>query len=510
LRGGVKVRQGCGSDASLDTSLLPPGIQPQFGTRGPLNVFGPYSETFGDTDYAKARTTPAYFKAADGTNYLFVSGSNKSKVDSQTSVPPGLCRLKIVTSSGQPAYLAIDACETTLTLLTPGSPIVTSYGSGNAVVWELVANITRQQRLDGLSKPFFFALDPMSMRVLWKSQPGQLKEGGKYNTVTVADGLVFVATDRLQTFGLLSASSTSPGSVAINVCGPSVGMFVEDMGASGGHCDNTAVAISTNGVAGAAPYAIYQTKRTGSSNGPFSYTITALVPNQTYTIKLHFGDDVSTAAGQRRFNVLINGVQVLANFDIFAAAGKYTAVVRQFTASSDGLGSIKVDLSPVIGNPLLNGIEVTPLSVSINACGPAVGNFITDTGFNGGHCDNVRNVISTTGVADAAPAAVYQTKRTGDNGGSFKYTVSALTASRTYTVKLHFGDDVSTAAGQRKLTVLINGVQVLTGFDIFAAGGLYRAVVRQFAAPATSQGYITVTLTSVVGNPLLSGIEVIP
>jgi archaellum component FlaF (FlaF/FlaG flagellin family) len=271
-----------------------------------------------------------------------------------------------------------------------------------------------------------------------------------------------------------------------------------------------AVAISTNGVAGAAPYAIYQTKRSGNSNGPFSYTFTALVPNQTYTMKLHFGDDVSTAAGQRRFNVLVNGVQVLANFDVFATAGKYTAVVRQFTTSSDGVGSIKVDLSPAIGNPLLNGIEVIPSSLSINACGPAVGNFIADTGFNGGHCDNVRNVISTTGVADAAPAAVYQTKRTGDNYGPFNYTIAALTGSRTYTVKLHFGDDVSTAAGQRKFNVLVNGTQVLTGFDVFATGGLYHAVVKQFAASATPQGSITVTLTSAVGNPLLSGIEVIP
>ncbi len=216
LPGSLLARQGCGADASLDRSLLPPANQPQFGTRGPLNVFGPYSETDNNLDYAKARTTPAIFQAGDGTPFLFVSGSNKSSATSQVSVPPGLCRLKIITGS-QP-YLAIDACEQTLTFLTPGSPVITSNGTQNPILWELVANITRSQSLNETSQPFFLAVDPMTMKVLFQSAPGQLKEGGKYNSPLVVDGTVFIATDRVQAFGLspvpvIASFASSPGSI---------------------------------------------------------------------------------------------------------------------------------------------------------------------------------------------------------------------------------------------------------------------------------------------------------
>jgi hypothetical protein len=37
---------------------------------------------------------------------------------------------------------------------------------------------------------------------LWRSAPGDLEVGGKYSSPFVARGLVFVATDRVQTFGL--------------------------------------------------------------------------------------------------------------------------------------------------------------------------------------------------------------------------------------------------------------------------------------------------------------------
>jgi hypothetical protein len=56
LPGRLDQRQPCSTDSTTDLSLMPPGPQPQFGARGPLNVFGPYSEDFGQTDHAKARS----------------------------------------------------------------------------------------------------------------------------------------------------------------------------------------------------------------------------------------------------------------------------------------------------------------------------------------------------------------------------------------------------------------------------------------------------------------------
>ena len=81
-------------------------------------------------DYAKGRSTGAYFRAADGSNFLFVTGSSKAAVDSVDTVPPCIVRLRIVTSPGQPAYVAVEASENTLGFLSPGSPWVTSNGTG--------------------------------------------------------------------------------------------------------------------------------------------------------------------------------------------------------------------------------------------------------------------------------------------------------------------------------------------------------------------------------------------
>jgi len=204
LKGGVAQRPTCSTDSSTDTSLLPPGNQPQFGKPGPLNIFGPYSETSNNTNLAKARSEPAYFKAPDGSSQLIFTGSTKRAVGDITPVPPSVVRTRLVTSPGQPAYLSVAAWDTTLAFKTPGTPIVTSNGTSTPIVWVTDANIFRSDSLRGPSvpHPVLYALDAMALRVLWSSTPSQLNVGGKYSQPTVAHGTVFVGTDRIQAFGL--------------------------------------------------------------------------------------------------------------------------------------------------------------------------------------------------------------------------------------------------------------------------------------------------------------------
>jgi hypothetical protein len=211
LPGRVDQRPPCGTDPSADASLIPPDPQPQFGTPGPLNVFGPYSERFTQGDNAKMRTTPAYFQSGDGTNYIFVSGATKSCDSCREPVPPGLARLLIVENSYQPAYLALDAADNFLSLFSPGPPLITSNASDNAIVWVLDANVYRSASLVGSSvaHPVLYAVDATTMQLLWSSSPSQLNVGGKYNHATVARGVVFVGTDRIQAFGLYRATPDS-------------------------------------------------------------------------------------------------------------------------------------------------------------------------------------------------------------------------------------------------------------------------------------------------------------
>jgi hypothetical protein len=201
LPGGLDARPSCSTDSSADGSLLSPGPQPQFGARGPLNVFGPYSEKFGNVDFAKMRTTLAVFVA--GGTFLFASGSSKAAADSTQSIPPSIARLQVVTTPGQPAYLAVDGTEQTDAFINPGSPVVTSNGTSTPIVWVLDSNSSRTATtLSDVPSPILYAVDGATLQLLWKSLPDRVGIGGKYASPTVAHGWVFVATDRLQAFGL--------------------------------------------------------------------------------------------------------------------------------------------------------------------------------------------------------------------------------------------------------------------------------------------------------------------
>jgi mono/diheme cytochrome c family protein len=204
LPGSLVKRPAPSNDSRTDGSLLSPEPQPQFGQRGPLNVFGPYADNNAANDQARSRTTPAYFRSESGKNYVFVTGSAKTGKGLDVSTPPGLARLEIVTSPEKPAYLRIDQLEPTQVLQNPGSPVVTSDGGRDAIVWVLDTNVPRTAPMQGpgASRPVLYAFDALTLRLLWKSAPGKLASTGKYNEPTVVRGLAIVGTDRIQAFGL--------------------------------------------------------------------------------------------------------------------------------------------------------------------------------------------------------------------------------------------------------------------------------------------------------------------
>jgi len=145
-----------------------------------------------------------------------------------------------------------------------------------------------------------------------------------------------------------------------------------------------------------------------------------------------------------------------------------------------------------------------PVLLQINSGGPAVSPFVADKDFAGGSTINHANAIDLSGVSNPAPMAVYQAARI----GNFTYTLPGFAAGSSHTLRLHFAETFWTAAGKRVFNVTINGTQVLTNFDVFAAAGAKnKAVIEQFAANANSSGQFVVTFTSVVDNSLVSGIE---
>ena len=307
-------------------------------------------------------------------------------------------------------------------------------------------------------------------------------------------------------------AAAATGGVDISAGGPAAAPFVADEDYTGGATAATTNAITTTGVTNPAPQSVYQHNRYGN----FTYTIPGLTASASYNVRLDFAETYWTAAGDRTFNVLINGTQVLTNFDIFATAGgENIAVAESFTATASSAGAVTIQFVTVKDNAQINGIEISPVSggstgsggVDISAGGPAAAPFVADEDYTGGATAATTNAITTTGVTNPAPQSVYQHNRY----GNFTYTIPGLTASASYSVRLDFAETYWTAAGDRTFNVLINGTQVLTNFDIFAtAGGEYKAVAESFTATASSAGAVTIQFVTVKDNAQVNGIEVQP
>jgi len=309
----------------------------------------------------------------------------------------------------------------------------------------------------------------------------------------------------------IAAGSTAGG-------GGNISPFVGDEFVSGGIADLHANTINTSYVVDPAPQAVYQYERYGTS--AFTYTIPNLTAGASYWVRLHFAEIYFTAAGQREFDVSINGTQVLTNFDIVATAGAAnTAVIEMFEANANGSGQITITFNlGAVNYPKVDGIEIIPVATpkyqvaagSSAGGGGSISPYASDEFYSGGTADLHNVTVSTGNVANAAPEAVYQYERYGT--AAFTYTIPNLTAGSNYAVRLHFAETYFTAAGDREFNVVINGTQVLTNFDIVAAaGGANAAVTRSFTATANGSGQITLTFSpGAVNYPKIDGIEVVP
>ncbi|MFN8473385.1 MAG: malectin domain-containing carbohydrate-binding protein [Anaerolineae bacterium] len=297
-------------------------------------------------------------------------------------------------------------------------------------------------------------------------------------------------------------STAAPASAAssvtrIHVAGgsyidPSGKVWAADTGFSGGTTSSTTAAIAKTN---AAP--LYQTARYGN----FSYNVS--VPNGSYEVTLRFAEIYWTSAGQRIFNVAINGATVLSNFDIAAQVGAKAALDKTFTTNVTN-GTVTITFTTVKDNAIVGAIEILPTGAKrIHAGGgsyaePSGKVWSADTGFSGGASSS-----TTAAIANTNAAPLYQAERY----GNFSYNVAVPNGS--YEVTLRFAEIYRTSAGQRIFNVALNGATVLSNFDITAQVGAKAALDKTFTTNVTN-GTVTITFTTVKDNAKVSAIEIVP
>ena len=135
---------------------------------------------------------------------------------------------------------------------------------------------------------------------------------------------------------------------------------------TGGFQYTQSPAPTITGFVAPANQALYQTEWTGGSTngipvGGVAFTFGVPVPSGNYLVRLHFAELNKTGAGQRVFDVNIEGgANELTGFDIWTqAAGINKAIVREFTTAVTD-GTLNIQFIRQVENAKISGIEILP------------------------------------------------------------------------------------------------------------------------------------------------------
>jgi hypothetical protein len=286
------------------------------------------------------------------------------------------------------------------------------------------------------------------------------------------------------------------GPISINAGGSSAGSFVADVDFSGGSTSSTSSAIDVSLVSGTVPpQAVFQTERWGE----FTYTIPGLTAGSPYGVTLYFAEIYWTAAGQRTFNVSVNGSSVLTAFDVFAAAGgARKGIARSFNVTANGSGQIVIQFTKGGGvdNPTVSGLAIAAGSVgsgytlTVNKAGTGSGTVVGGAIDCGSACTAANLASGTTVTLTATPAA--GSTFAGWSGactGTGSCVVS-MTADRTVTATFN-------ASGGTVYTLTVNKAGTGSGT---VAGGAINCGSTCTATNLASGTSVTLTATPASGS----------
>lgn len=263
--------------------------------------------------------------------------------------------------------------------------------------------------------------------------------------------------------------------------------FSGDQFGSGGTLRSVSNAIDRSDVTDPAPQAVYQSERYGNS----SYTFPSLTPAAPYLVRLHFAELYWTSTNKRLFDVGINGITVLSDYDIYAETGsRYKAVIHEFITSATASGEIAINFNTITDNATIEGIEIIetvpdnpPSIVTPAAANPDVVSGLTTTLSVLGDDDNGEGALTYIwSVSSGSPAQATFS----DNGtNTSKSAVATFSQAGNYELTATVSDQRgNTATSSVNVTV----EQTLTSIEITPRDiSLATSAIQQFSATALDQ-----------------------
>jgi len=251
---------------------------------------------------------------------------------------------------------------------------------------------------------------------------------------------------------------------------------------------NTTVTTVDSTVPASTPQGVFADLRydpTGDPEMQWNFTAPAGVQ---LDVRLYFADPCvcTNLPGERVFDVTIDGVTRLDNFDIVAATGPNRGTMRNFTITSDG--NVDIDFLHGVQNPTISAIEILQFN---EAPEPSPTNGVLKRSYNGGN-----SVSGPTPVANPDDTLWSTTRGAFWVGGTLFYGMSNVLRRRTFDGSL-FGssslvdpyhdplwDTVVTGSGPTGQTYRGNTVNFYSEITnvsgmLYANGRLYYTITNQ-------------------------------
>jgi hypothetical protein len=243
------------------------------------------------------------------------------------------------------------------------------------------------------------------------------------------------------------------------------------------------------------------------------FSVTATPPSQTLTSAGSTTYTVAATAvggfsGTMSFSVSGLPTGATASFNPPTVTGSGSTVLTVNTTSGTPVGSTPLTVTAASGS-LTHTVMVTLVvsnAIHVNAGGSGYvdslsNSWSADSGFLQGASYSTTATI--TGTTDPA---LYQSEHY--STGNLTYQTSVPNGS--YTVKLKLAELYWTSPGQRVFNIQLNGTQVATNLDVFAAAGDMNKAYDVSYPMTVSGGQVTITLVAVTGFPAVNAIEIAP